>query len=41
LLTAWVLVRYRFPGSKLFDAIIDLPFALPTAVAGLVYSAST
>ena len=39
LLTAWVLVRYRFPGSKLFDAIIDLPFALPTAVAGLVYSA--
>jgi len=35
---AWVLVRYRFPGSRLFDAIIDLPFALPTAVAGLVYS---
>lgn len=38
LLIAWVLVRYRFPGSRLFDAIIDLPFALPTAVAGLVYS---
>jgi sulfate transport system permease protein len=37
-LVAWVLVRYRFPGSRLFDAIIDLPFALPTAVAGLVYS---
>jgi len=37
-LIAWVLVRYRFPGSRLFDAIIDLPFALPTAVAGLVYS---
>jgi sulfate/thiosulfate transport system permease protein len=38
LLIAWVLVRYQFPGSRLFDAIIDLPFALPTAVAGLVYS---
>ncbi len=38
LLVAWVLVRYRFPGRRLFDAIIDLPFALPTAVAGLVYS---
>lgn len=37
-LIAWVLVRYRFPGARLFDAIIDLPFALPTAVAGLVYS---
>lgn len=37
-LIAWVLVRYRFPGSRLLDAIIDLPFALPTAVAGLVYS---
>jgi len=37
-LIAWVLVRYQFPGSRLFDAIIDLPFALPTAVAGLVYS---
>ena len=38
LLIAWVLVRYRFPGKRLFDALIDLPFALPTAVAGLVYS---
>ena len=37
-LLAWVLVRYRFPFKRLFDAIIDLPFALPTAVAGLVYS---
>ena len=37
-LIAWVLVRYQFPGSRLFDAIIDLPFVLPTAVAGLVYS---
>ncbi len=35
LLVAWVLVRYRFPGRKLLDAIIDLPFALPTAVAGI------
>ncbi len=34
-LTAWVLVRYRFPGRRLFDAIVDLPFALPTAVAGI------
>jgi len=37
-LIAWVLVRYRFPGKRLFDSLIDLPFALPTAVAGLVYS---
>jgi len=35
LLVAWVLVRYRFPGRKLVDAAIDLPFALPTAVAGI------
>jgi sulfate transport system permease protein len=35
LLMAWVLVRYRFPGRRLLDALIDLPFALPTAVAGL------
>ncbi len=35
LLAAWVLVRYRFPGRKLLDAMIDLPFALPTAVAGI------
>ncbi len=33
---AWTLVRYPFPGKKLFDAVIDLPFALPTAVAGIV-----
>jgi sulfate/thiosulfate transport system permease protein len=33
---AWSLVRYRFPGKRLFDALIDLPFALPTAVAGIV-----
>jgi sulfate transport system permease protein len=38
ILVAWVLVRYQFPGRRLLDAIIDLPFALPTAVAGLVYS---
>lgn len=34
-LLAWVLVRYRFPGRRVLDAIIDLPFALPTAVAGI------
>ena len=34
-LVAWVLVRYRFPGRKLLDALVDLPFALPTAVAGI------
>lgn len=38
LIVAWVLVRYSFPGKRLFDALVDLPFALPTAVAGLVYS---
>jgi sulfate transport system permease protein len=38
LLLAWILVRYQFPLKRLFDSIIDLPFALPTAVAGLVYS---
>lgn len=32
---AWVLVRYRFPGKKILDALVDLPFALPTAVAGI------
>lgn len=37
-LLAWVLVRYEFPFKRLFDSLIDLPFALPTAVAGLVYS---
>ena len=31
----WALVRYRFPGRRLFDAIVDIPFALPTAVAGV------
>ena len=35
LLAAWVLVRYRFPGRRLVDALVDLPFALPTAVAGI------
>ncbi|MBI2241231.1 MAG: sulfate ABC transporter permease subunit CysT [Magnetospirillum gryphiswaldense] len=39
LLVAWVLVRYRFPGRKLVDAFIDLPFALPTAVAGIALTA--
>lgn len=34
-LVAWVLVRYHFPGKKLVDALVDLPFALPTAVAGI------
>ena len=36
LIVAWVLVRYRFPGQRLVDALVDLPFALPTAVAGIV-----
>ncbi len=35
LVVAWVLVRYRFPGKRLADALVDLPFALPTAVAGI------
>ena len=38
LVIAWVLVRYRFPGKNLLDAVIDLPFALPTAVAGIALS---
>lgn len=38
LLTAWVLVRYDFPGKHLLDALIDFPLALPTAVAGLTFS---
>ncbi len=38
-LVAWVLVRYSFPGKKLWDAIVDLPFALPTAVAGIALTA--
>src|SRR6187200_859515 len=37
-LVAWVLVRYRFPGKRLIDALVDLPLALPTAVGGLVYA---
>src|SRR2546428_7940641 len=37
-LVAWVLVRYEFPLKGLLDSLVDLPFALPTAVAGLVYS---
>ena len=36
LLLAWVLTRYSFPGKRMLDALVDLPFALPTAVAGLV-----
>ncbi|HXG28061.1 MAG TPA: sulfate ABC transporter permease subunit CysT [Nevskiales bacterium] len=39
LLVAWVFVRYQFPGKRLFDAMIDLPFALPTAVAGIALTA--
>lgn len=39
LLVAWVLIRYTFPGKKLVDSLVDLPLALPTAVAGLVYAA--
>lgn len=39
LLVAWVLVRYRFPGKRLLDALVDLPFALPTAVAGIALAA--
>ena len=39
LLLAWVLVRYEFPGKKLVDALVDLPFALPTAVAGISLTA--
>jgi sulfate transport system permease protein len=35
LLIVWALVRYRFPGRRIFDAIVDIPFALPTAVAGI------
>ena len=39
LLVAWVLVRYSFPGKRLIDALVDLPFALPTAVAGIALTA--
>ncbi|MBU3737080.1 MAG: sulfate ABC transporter permease subunit CysT [Methylobacterium sp.] len=39
LLVAWILVRYTFPGKRLVDALVDLPFALPTAVAGIALTA--
>jgi len=39
LIVAWVLVRYSFPGKKVVDALVDLPFALPTAVAGIALTA--
>lgn len=39
LMLAWVLVRYRFPGKKVVDSLVDLPFALPTAVAGIALTA--
>ncbi len=38
LVVAWTLVRYEFPGKRLIDAMVDIPFALPTAVAGIVYA---
>jgi sulfate transport system permease protein len=38
-IVAWVLVRYHFPGKKIIDALVDLPFALPTAVAGIALTA--
>jgi sulfate transport system permease protein len=40
LLLAWVLVRYRFPGRGLINSLVDLPFALPTAVAGITLTAA-
>lgn len=39
LIVAWVLVRYRFPGRRILDALIDVPFALPTAVSGIALTA--
>ena len=39
-IVAWVLVRYRFPGRRIVDAMVDLPFALPTAVAGIALTAT-
>src|SRR5947199_6369057 len=39
LIVAWVLVRYSFPGKRLLDSLVDLPFALPTAVAGIALTA--
>jgi len=38
-IVAWVLVRYKFPGKRIIDALVDLPFALPTAVAGIALTA--
>lgn len=38
LVTAWVLVRYKFPGRRILDALVDFPFALPTAVAGVCFA---
>lgn len=38
-IVAWVLVRYQFPGKRILDALVDLPFALPTAVAGIALTA--
>ena len=38
-IVAWVLARYRFPGKRIIDALVDLPFALPTAVAGIALTA--
>ena len=38
-ITAWVLTRYQFPGRKILDSLVDLPFALPTAVAGIALTA--
>lgn len=39
LIVAWIIVRYKFPGKKIIDALIDLPFALPTAIAGIALTA--
>src|SRR6185295_6406167 len=39
LIIVWSLTRYRFPGRRIFDAIVDIPFALPTAVAGVALTA--
>lgn len=39
LVIAWMLVRYSFPGKRIVDALVDLPFALPTAVAGIALTA--
>jgi len=39
MMVAWVLVRYTFPGKRILDALVDLPFALPTAVAGITLTA--